>query len=190
VGGGQLRQWADVYIRNQANLGYARAVNQGMKLSDDIAVIANNDIRVSPNWWTVTEEIIKNPAVATLHFRMLPYESPFLYGDEVSISGREKWCSGSFFVKTKPVLFDEDYLNSYDDWDYQYRLRKMGYCTAYTNKACYLHMDSFTQQRVPDREKNNERNREYFKKKHGEYPEDLWTRDFPEQVNKPWKPFP
>src|SRR5689334_15620135 len=49
VGGGLMRQWADVYVRNKENLGYAKAVNQGLMLCRGKTVaIANNDIRVSP----------------------------------------------------------------------------------------------------------------------------------------------
>ena len=51
LGGGYLRSVADIYIRNKKNLGYAKAVNQGIKLSkNEMKAISNNDIRVSPNW--------------------------------------------------------------------------------------------------------------------------------------------
>ena len=191
-GGGKMREMADVYVRNKENLGYAKACNQGMKLADDIAVIANNDIFVSPNWWKITEDIIKDPKVATLHFKMLGYTEPFSFGNEVSNTGREKWCSGSFFIKTQKALFDEEFLNSYDDWDYQFRARKAGFCTAYTNMAAYQHKDSHTQLKVVDdtRIERDRKNREHFKSKHGEYPEELFAKLFPEQVNQPWKPMP
>ena len=60
AGGGLLRDRADLYIRNKSNLGYAIAVNEGIKLSkNEFIAIANNDIRVSKNWQEVTQEIIK-----------------------------------------------------------------------------------------------------------------------------------
>lgn len=187
VGGGRLRELADVYIRNKENLGYAKAVNQGLQLSGMAVAIANNDIRVSPNWYTVTQEVMDNPKVASLHFRMIPYDEPFAYGDKTFTTGRERWCTGSFFVIRNIQLFDEDFLNSYDDWDFQYRLRKNGWLTAYTTKACYQHMDSFTQKKIPQREDNNWKNRELFKQKHGEYPENIWCDLYPDQMQMDWR---
>src|SRR3990167_6977390 len=62
IGGGYLRSIADTYVRNKENLGYGRSVNKGLKLAtNEYIAIANNDIRVSPNWQTVTEEVFKNP---------------------------------------------------------------------------------------------------------------------------------
>ena len=62
-GGGKLREWADVYIRNRENLGYAKAVNQGLKLADMMVAVANNDIIVSPNWKEVAYEALREPGV-------------------------------------------------------------------------------------------------------------------------------
>ena len=189
VGGGQLREWANLYIRNKTNLGYAKAVNQGLKLSDFPVVVSNNDIRVSPNWYEVTQEILKLPKVGTIHYRMTLYNEPFKYGNHTWEEGRERWCTGSFFVIAQPAYFDENYLNSYDDWDLQVRARKSGFKTIYTTKACYQHFDSFTQKKIVDTERvaRDKRNREYFKSKHGEYPEDLYLRQFPDQMSRDWR---
>lgn len=196
IGGGQLREWADVYVRNKTNLGYARAVNQGLNLAGEIVAVANNDIRVSPNWLEAVRDVenhysrVISGKWGTIHFRMIPYNEPFKYGSEIMSFGRERWCSGSFFVMRNRWQFDENLLNSYDDWDLQYRIRKDRYYTVYTNKAAYQHLDSYTQQKVEKREDNNKRNREHFKLKHGEYPEVIWETKFPEQYKVPWRPFP
>lgn len=193
VGGGQLREWADTYIRNKENLGYARAVNQGLRLCEDgeMVAIANNDIRVSPNWQEVaTEIIISDQKVGSVHFKMLPYNEPFSQGNDTWPSGKERWCTGSFFVMRNWGLFDENFLNSYDDWDMGFRIRRAGYTQAYTNKAQYQHLNSFTQQIMPEREARDKKNAEYFKKKWGDYAEVLFEREFPGELSKPWKPFP
>lgn len=189
VGGGQLREWADLYIRNKTNLGYAKAVNQGLKLTGFPVVVSNNDIRVSPNWSEVTEEILKDPDVGTVHYRMTLYDEPFKYGAHTWKTGRERWCTGSFFVINKEMYFDENFLNSYDDWDLQTRMRAEGYKTVYTTKASYQHFDSFTQKKIvnTEREERNQRNREYYKSKHKEYPEELYMRMFPEQFARDWR---
>lgn len=184
MGGGMLRELADLYILNKTNLGYARAVNQGLKLCDrdELVCVSNNDIRVAPNWQEIAIDIMKDPKVATVHYRMIPYDQPFNAGDKVWITGKERWCTGSFFVIRNRWLFDENFLNSYDDWDMHKRMYDEGFKTAYTNKSEYQHMDSFTQQFRPDRNDNDVQNKEYFIKKHKGIPEELWMKMFPEQM--------
>lgn len=190
VGGGQLRQWADIYIRNKENLGYARAVNQGLKLVlGETVAIANNDIRLPPNWDKVANEVIAMEDVGSVHFRMIPYDQPFNPGTEVWTTGKERWCSSSFFVLRAVQLYDEGFLNSLDDLDYWRRFREKGFLTAYTNKAEYQHLDSFTQQKVGKRSENDIKNQEYYKHKYGETADEWLNRMYPEQMNKPWKPF-
>lgn len=192
IAGGMLREMADLYIRNKENLGYARAVNQGLRMCDkgEPVVISNNDIRVPVNWKEVAEEILKDKKVGSVHYRMIPYDQSFNPGTDTWKTGKERWCTSSFFVVRYKQLYDEGFLNSYDDWDYWLRMRKLGYTTAYTNKAEYQHMDSFTQQFVPQRGENDTRNREYFKTKWGAYPEEDFERRFPGQLALPWKPQP
>lgn len=209
-GAGQLREWASLYIRNQENLGYAKAVNQGLKLCEpnELVAIANNDIRVSPNWQIVAKEIfntetdnfhvveegtwgmaVEPDEVGSVHFRMIPYDQPFNSGNDTWVGGKERWCTSSFFVVRNVQLYDENFFNTYEDWDFWKRMRK-NYKQAYTNKVEYQHMDSFTQQFVPEREVNDKKNREYFKEKHGGYPEDLFEKEFPGELAKAWRPFP
>lgn len=183
MGGGYLRALATTYIRNNQNLGYAKAVNQGLKLSQgELVAIANNDIRVSPNWQEVTEAIMKDIHIATLHFRMTTYDVPFEYGKNTVTTGKERWCTGSFFVMRNYWLFDENFLNTYDDWDLSMRIRKEGHQTCYTDMACYQHHHSFTQKQIPEREENNNKNKEYFKEKWGRYAEDIFAEQFPDQM--------
>ena len=187
LGGGYLRSVADLYIRNKDNLGYAKATNLGLKVAPGryIAVV-NNDVRVSPNWQEVVKEIDKSP-VYSIHFRMTDYDVPFQYGTEIVYWGKERWCTGSFYVICKkPILYDEKFLNSYDDWDYFLRVRKFGFRTVYTDKACYQHQHSFTQQQIPEREENNHNNAFYFIEKWGAPAEELFAKEFPEQMKVPY----
>lgn len=189
VAGGLLRESASIYVRNKENLGYAKAVNQGLKLCDkgEILAVSNNDVRVSEGWEQVAKEIMKDEKIASLHFKMIPYDEPFKLGDKIWISGKERWCTNSFFVMRNSGLFDENFLNSYDDWDLHYRMYQKGFKTAYTNKVAYQHMDSFTQQFIPERKDIDVKNREYFIKKHGDEPEKLWKEMFPEQMSQDYR---
>ncbi len=187
-GQGLLRDLADLYIRNKTNLGYAKAVNQGLLLAGDTVAVANNDIIVSSNWWEVSKEVLKD--AGSVHFRMIPYGEQFNLGTDTWIQGKERWCSSSFFVMINKILFDEGYLNSIEDWDYWRRFRELGNDTAYTNKAQYQHKDSHTQQYIPNRSENDENNRQRYFDKFGETPEQWLERMYPEQLSEPWKPMP
>ena len=45
IGGEYMRDEADIYVRNQSNLGFAPAVNQGLKLArGEWLVVMNDDI--------------------------------------------------------------------------------------------------------------------------------------------------
>lgn len=124
---------------------------------------------------------------------MIPYDEQYNYGRETWYTGKERWCTGSLLIfnKDQPLfLYDEQFLNSYDDWDYFKRVRDSGLMTAYTNKACFKHKDSSTQVLVPERVENEKTNKERFKAKWGEYAEDLFANQYPEQMKLPWRKFP
>src|SRR3990167_3992312 len=103
IGSDQLLMHCDTYIRNKANGGYSKAVNQGLKLATgDLIAIANNDIRVSPNWIMATREIFENiKKIGSLHFKMVGYSEPFNLSNAVWDTGKERWCTGSFFIFNK-----------------------------------------------------------------------------------------
>ena len=190
-----LEQMSDKYIRNEENLGYAVACNQGLKYLQQehpelhLIAIVGNDTRISPNWQEISTEILADEKVYSVHFRVIPYDELFDYGEDLYTSGRERWCTQHFFVvdTTKGLeFFDEQFVNSYDDWDMQLRVRATGRQTAYTNKVCVQHVDNFTQKQIPEREENNRKNAEKFKAKHGEYAEVLFTRMYPDQMKLPY----
>jgi GT2 family glycosyltransferase len=196
-GAGVVRPNADIYIRNKENVGYPGAVNQGMKLSHgEFVALSNNDIRVSSNWMEIAEEVFKDPKVGTLHYKMIGYDEPMEQGKDTWIGGKERWCSSSFFVVRREAFqgYDEAYgAGGYDDYSHHHRMRSKGWEQAYTNKAVYQHADSLTYRSMDDGKNRSERdikNREYFKQKHGEYPDVLFAKEFPEQVVIPWRPFP
>ena len=186
MGGGYLRSIADTYVRNKSNLGYGRSVNKGLRLATTSYIaIANNDIIVSPNWQEVTEEVFKNEDAYSCHFRMTKYDAPFEYGNKILYSGKERWCHASFFVinRTKALfMYDEQYINTFDDWDYFQMVRKAGFKQAYTDKAQFRHLDSSTIPLIPKQGETTKKNYEYFKSKWGDTPEALFAKDFPDQM--------
>lgn len=196
VGKGALKEWSDVYIRNEINFGYAKAVNQGIRKSKGkLLAIGSNDIRVSPNWLRVAKEIFKDPMVGSVHYRMLYYDEEMVYGDKVYKTGKERFCTSPFFVIRRKALpkglYDENYgLGGYEDWDFWHRVRHLNkWQTAYTTKACYQHFDSFTQNILDQKERAKEdiRRRDYFRGKFGKYPEEIWWDYYPGQMATDWR---
>lgn len=195
LGGGYLRDKADIYIRNQKNLGYSPAMNQAIKLTTTPYVaLAETDIRVSDNVVEVGVDILdKNPKVGMVHYRMIPYNEPLSFGDDTWFGYMERWCTIAFMLWRKEALelFDEGFkVANYEDYDILYRARQKGWISAYTNKAGYQHHDSYFQKLLnqDDRAKVANSNREYFKSKHGEYPDDLFDILYP--LDRPYLPFP
>jgi len=194
-----LEKYASVVIRNKKNLGYPTAINQGIKLSDsELIAIANNDIRVSPNWLKIAREVFnKAPGdVGSLHYRMIDYDQPIKLGNKTWLQGRERWCNGSFFVIKHSVfekvgLYDEDYgMGGYDDWDFQHRMRHVcKYKTAFTVEACFQHKHSSTLTTIKDRGKRDQANREKFKTKFGAYAEDIWRVFYSDQMREDYYKF-
>lgn len=197
LGSGFLRSKADIYIRNVKNIGYPAAVNQALKLAHgDYIAIANNDIRVSPNWREIAEEILQDTSVGSVHFRMINYEEPISLGDKTWVEGRERWCSASFFVICKEAFvgYDESYKEGgFDDWDFFHRMRHIeGWRTAYTTKACYQHAHSMTYKTIDVnnlRAERDQKNKEHFKSKFGKYAEDIWAEKYPDQMGEDYYGF-
>lgn len=200
-GGSMLHQAADIYIRNRSNIGYPAAINQGIKLSkSDYLAIANNDIKVSPNWLTIAREVFsevpKKVKLGSLHYRMIDYDQPMTYVNRTWVTGKERWCNGSFFVIRRKVfdevgLYDEDYgLGGYDDWDFQHRMRHIHkWKTAFTAEACFQHKHSSTLKTIKDREERDVHNKERFNHKFGAYAEDIWQQLYPKQMKEDYYKF-
>lgn len=205
LGGGMLRDLASIYIKNNQNLGYTLAVNQGLKLATgEIIAVCNNDILISDNWIKVAEEVLRDPTVAVLHFRVCHYHEFGLipYGTGIAKTGKERWCTNSFFATTKvflnkfrrleedgekelyPGLFDENFGKGiYDDYSWHWRIDQAGFKQAYTDKAYYTHKftHSFGKMSPEDYQALVKKNLEYFVKKFGKEPEELFKERWPEQ---------
>jgi GT2 family glycosyltransferase len=192
LGGAVLRDLADTYVKNKVNRGYSGAVNQGLKLCDpeELVCVSNNDIRVPQQWASVAEDILKDRSVCSVHYRMIPYDQPFNPGNETWITGKERWCTSSFFVVRNLQLYDENYRSGIEDWDFWKRMRDRGLTTAYTNKAEYQHLDSSTLKVSPSNDANQEHNIKYYISKWGRKPEEDFEERFPGQLSLPWKPQP
>lgn len=194
IGSSYLRQEADTYVLHTKNQGFIKSVNDGLKLArGKYIAVANNDIKVAPNFYRVAEEIFnQHYNIYSVHPRMLFYNDPIEYGDHTYLEGRERWCQTSFFLirASDKHLFPEEYEGTggaYEDWLYHTRTRESGRRTAYTTKTCFRHADSSTTQVVGEQNKHHVENKELFKKEFGDYPEEYFAKKYPDQVALNWR---
>ena len=162
-------------IRNETNLGYVKAVNQGLRAScGDYVCLLNNDTKVQEGW---LEELINvaqsNPKIGILNpvSASLPYKKKEL---------REKWIEIGFatgfcmLIKREVIdkigFFDEDYeVGFWEDTDYCQRAKRAGYICAVA-KASYVYHHPHQTFNFFEQDKINrifEKNRELFYSKWG-----------------------
>ena len=134
LGQGFMMEHADIYIRNQSNRGYVKAINQGIKLSSkEWIVIGNNDVMVRDGWLDELKKVFKNTkdcGASVPHFDHDPMQGELW----------EERLVGSWFLINRDIinkigLFDEQFFNRFSDLDYAWRMKKHKlkiYATSYT----------------------------------------------------------
>lgn len=133
-----LQGEADVYIRNKANLGFAPAVNQGMKIAKgEFISVCNNDIEFIHDWLTLASDNFReNTGVISSH----------LHDHDPNHKVGRMTCDwggmfGALWMTTRKAIdsvgyLDENYIiGMWEDRDYWkrmecalYELAKVGWC--------------------------------------------------------------
>ncbi|RLE45795.1 MAG: glycosyl transferase family 1, partial [Candidatus Methanomethylicota archaeon] len=145
-------------IRNQTNLGFVKAVNQGLKASNaDYVCLLNNDVLVSKGWLDEMIGVanrqagigIVNPdsseeADTDLADNLLGYRAqsrkPY-QGDYIEIMGAMGFC---MLIKREVIdrigILDEIFgIGGYDDMDYSRRAWQAGYKCVKARGAYVIH---------------------------------------------------
>lgn len=168
-------------VRNENNLGYVKASNQGAGLSNASYVcLINNDTITTKGW---LEEMIAaagsspkiglvNPSSNTLGQKPDKFESVEDYSERLKGSSVKFTEIGSaigfcMLIKREVIekigLFDEIYgMGNFEDTDYSRRAIKEGYICVRAHRAYVYHDEgsSFGRNRVFD--ENFERNRQIY----------------------------
>lgn len=147
-------------IRNDKNLGFVKAVNQGVVVSDaPYLCIMNNDTIASPGWLEEMVDVIEaNPSIGLLNpssntSGQFPGEKPI---DEYALTLRPLkrqiqelyTCRGFCMLVTREAirrvgLLDEIYhVGYFDDTDYCKRAQALGYKTARAKAAYVYHKEN------------------------------------------------
>lgn len=172
-----LKARADIdvnVIRNDENLGFARAVNQGILASDaQYVCIMNNDTIASPDW---LEEMIKvfegNPGIGILNPSSNTSgqkgSDPFC-GQIQELHRARGFC---MLIRREVIekvgLFDESYGRGYfEETDYSYRAQAAGIRIARVKSAYVYHKEGLSFRRMSDKDELFNRNEKMFREKWG-----------------------
>lgn len=170
-----------ILIRNEKNLGFVKAVNQGINSSDaDYICVLNNDTLVMKDWLAeminisrAREDIgIVNPSSNNLGQRPQKGEPLELYAEKLkSDSGKfvELGAAIGFCmlikrdVIKKIGLFDEIYgMGNFEDTDFSRRAVKEGYKCVRACGAYVYHRENTSFNKVKAYEEDFKRNKEIY----------------------------
>jgi GT2 family glycosyltransferase len=152
------RPEAVLLITNQENLGFTKAVNQGMRAaSADFVCIANNDIIVSDGWLQEMMQVaqshkdigIVNPATnfgkkKPSNITYQQYAVQMTKGKEGRFSETASPVAFCYLIKKEVIdkigLLDERFSPGYfEDTDYAIRARRAGYKSVFAEGAFVFH---------------------------------------------------
>ena len=131
--------YSDLYIQAPKPLGYARAVNIGLKLATtEYVCVLNNDVFLPPNWLeTMLADFAKIPNCGVLAPQEGPSESLYTYDAH--------WWSLILARREVLGLLDEEHLNyRYHDQAKNIDLNQQGYEIVRTGNVIVEHVNSAT----------------------------------------------
>ncbi len=176
-------------IANPTNLGYARACNQGARAArGEYLVMLNNDTLATPGWLeALLEGLGGDDRVAAVGAKLLyPDDSVqhagvainqagkvyhlyrHFHRDHPAVNKRREFqvVTGACLLIRRSIffqvgLFDENFLNGFEDVDLCFRLKQSGYRIVYNPASVVYHLESMT----PGRFDHNDSNSRYFNEK-------------------------
>lgn len=166
-------------ITNRTNLGFARAVNQGIKKSTgDFIFVINNDIVFDKNFLsTLADYLSDNPRVGIVGGKIYyskpknkllyqglkfnPWTGQIIKQTEPSKLKETEWVQGCAMLVNSSVIekigvFDPGFFFSFEDADYCLRAKKAGFDIIYNPKAVGWHKESASIDRFGIRRKAEE----------------------------------
>lgn len=175
-----------VLIRNEENLGYSKAVNQGMRASNsEYVCILNNDVLVTDNWLTEMIDVSRKDERIGIVNPLSNYgsEKPFgkrwedvarkIYednkGDYIETAAAIGFC---FLIKRKVIdnigYWTEEYGPGYfEDTEYSIRAIRNGYKVVIAQGAYAVHIEHSSFKKTRDFEGLFSKNQKLFYDKYG-----------------------
>uniref|UniRef100_A0A6M3KXM4 Putative glycosyltransferase n=1 Tax=viral metagenome TaxID=1070528 RepID=A0A6M3KXM4_9ZZZZ len=138
-----------IYISNETNLGFAKAVNQGLKASakDAYKVILNNDTEVPPNWLEGLLRVAEDKSVGMVGALSSAFTEPHYYKNADRIKALKEIHRVYFhccLIKPEVIetigYLDEGFEMAYcEDDDYCQRALDMKFRLAYAYDVVVKH---------------------------------------------------
>ena len=176
----QNKSWVKAII-NRRNRGYATACNQGIRAGNGVYIfLCNSDLVMTPHWLEPLTQLLSQPDVAVVGPRLVNPEGflvgvgvvgtnaeplirgwgepdePFRYNEPtecISLSGA---CIGiKRELLTTLGLLDEHFFHYFEETDYCYQARFLGYKVVYCPDSKVVH-------RVYGSCRDNQRLKTYF----------------------------
>ncbi len=192
-------------LRNENNLGFVKAANQGMKESNAPYIcLLNNDTEVAEGWLTEMVKVaqgrenigIVNPNSNTLGCPLKKRQSLESIAQELKLYSGEyselAWaCGFCMLIKREVVqkigLFDEIYgMGNFEDADFSKRAQRQGYLSVCAKAAYVYHRERRSFIKFKKFDQDFERNRRIFYTKWGRQQRILYvlTKHNPEYIEK------
>jgi GT2 family glycosyltransferase len=144
----RLKALADIYIRKDYPMGYARAVNAGFALADcEWIVVLNNDLFLQDGWLDKMIEVYNETPGGVL----APYDYPMSPGP---VAFDTHWYSLILMrrsVQREVGYFDESMNFRFHDQDYSIRVKQAGFEVMRTPNVVVAHINSATYSKMPQR---------------------------------------
>lgn len=171
--------YADKVIQNKDNLGYTKAMNQGIRTSfGEYIVLLSSDVQVYSGWLDGLKEALNHGLDLAMAHPMYSLTEPFARGIEAKdvLDGNRKFdeipggkdFSCVMFKKSlidEVGLFDEQFFNYCSDIDFLRRMDQAGKKSAIVDIVATHHISSATGYTMPETpEIMNEDKRKYEEK--------------------------
>ncbi len=173
-------------VSNASNLGYGKAVNQGLKMADaQFVCILNNDTVFGSQWLSTMIDIayrdnrvgVVNPESSTFGLRPAKGQTVEELAQTLAPRRRDYEELGNAIgfcmlikrdVLRQAGLFDDTFLTAFfEDTDYCMRAKRAGYICVKACGAYVYHHEHKTVEAIPDREKLFAENRLKYEQKWG-----------------------
>jgi GT2 family glycosyltransferase len=172
-----------ILIRNEENLGFVKAVNQGLKISSAPYVcVLNNDTIPAPGWLNAMVDFAENHPNAGLINPLCNGHGEMTLSDYAkSLAGNRgvymemNQCQGFAMLMKREVLTNIGYLDEsfgiggYDDTDYSMRAHLAGYKSVAVYDSYVYHRLHASFDKAGNRESWVKRNRKIYYDKWGRH---------------------